>query len=332
VPIVPLARAVRSPQLPFHLPTLSLLRWLAAVGAATPVQLAELVAGVPANTLTASDCDRVRVRVDELRREGMVEIRRSESTVPALRVTERFRYRPHPQAVNTGPAASPEGRRVLLAVARHAAASDDGWVDEDCLLPALYPHIVKPKHARYKLRAHVAAALLEEIEYGVVPLTLYEHVPVVEVVTLAAAGATAVAEWYASKGYKAPPATRSPRPDQAVHHLLVVCASLAILREHTGRQLLQLWGDEDLRSQTRVGRVAQAGVAQAALPDGRLRFIDADGTPGTVDIEIIVSDYSDAKIVAKYTELAPGTRYFGPTPRVCERVSRLGYAMPDLLT
>lgn len=114
----------------------------------------------------------------------------------------------------------------------------------------------------------------------------------------------------------------------------MVEASLQILSD-SNAHFLRLLGDESLRSLSRGGRAIAAGSRDDALPDGRLFYRPAGegNTPSRVDLEILVSKYTDAQIRKKYDELGPsGTLFFAPTARLCQRVVALGYPRPRLIS
>lgn len=123
---------------------------------------------------------------------------------------------------------------------------------------------------------------------------------------------------------------RSPRSDQVVHHLLVVAAVIDVLRQRQA-ELVALAGDEELRSESRIGRRLRPGERDVQLPDARLTLRTSAGAVDIAEIEILVSKYRSADIVAKYRALPPATLFFAPTARLCARVAGLGFPAPRLL-
>jgi hypothetical protein len=203
-------------------------------------------------------------------------------------------------------------------VLAHIASAGGGWVDEDDLWRDVFPTWGARSDVRNRLKAMVADGLLEFRPLG--------PPRAVDLLCLTPPGVVELTRAYAQRGRVAPPTTRPPRLDQAQHHLLVVAATLLVLRQAEGR-LLRLFGDEDLRSQARTGSRAHEG----RLADGRLAFSTPGRSRAEVDIEILTSKYDDETIREKHAGLRPETLFFAPGRRLCDRVEGLVGRRPYLL-
>lgn len=211
----------------------------------------------------------------------------------------------------------------------HLAAADDPvldtWVPEQELWHEVFSNYSKVRHVRHRLKRLADDGLIDRRRTRPPRSTV--------VVSLGQLGRERLEQHYAKYGRKLPEPTRPPRLDQSIHHLLVVAASIQILQQAKGR-LLRLLGDESLRSSARSGRTMEAGSSDVKLPDGRLTFRGRGaGDPTRIDIEILVSKYTNEQIQAKIDELGPtGTLFFAPTSRLCERTYDLTGVRPILLT
>jgi len=215
---------------------------------------------------------------------------------------------------------------VAIAVQAVARASDvaiDGWAVEKVVQSESAWATWKRHHVRLRLREAVDAGLLERRWEG--------HHGRMMMVTLEPTGAAKLAEVQKRFGYRYVAPTRPPRLDAVIHHVLVVEASSWEL-SNRGAKFLRLLGDESLRSMSRKGRILAAGARDESLPDGRLRMQEPGRTTATwLDIEIIVSKYTDEMIQSKCTELDPlTTAFYVPTLRLQRRVERLTGLIPHL--
>lgn len=227
---------------------------------------------------------------------------------------------------------SSDGLRAVTAAVELGSTREHGlpagWVAEDDILAAAFPNDTRLRHARHRLQPIIASGHLERRREAP-PKTVTYY-------ALTEAGHAARVKEYRTRWGVVPTATRTPRPDQAIHHLLAVSAGIDILRaEGRGRDVrfLDFAGDETLRSAARSGRIMVAGQTDEKLPDGRLWFTASTApAPLVADIEILVSKYSDAQITAKYEQLAPlGVLFFAPTRTLVDRVVALGFPAPRLI-
>lgn len=223
-------------------------------------------------------------------------------------------------------AAGSEGelRRALLAVVGQADEGLGGWADERLIWKS---DIIGPYHLW-----NIRSILKKWIGRGYLERRLSQTKGQVFMFTLEPKGRETLDQWSRRFGRTHPTPTRPPRLDSSVHHLLVVEASIREIAMRQAR-FLRLLGDEDLRSLTRKGRRMQAGVADQALADGRLRMMEPGALqPVWLDIEILISKYTDEAIKAKYKDLDPATVvFYAPTEKLIGRVERLVGARPHLL-
>jgi hypothetical protein len=307
--------------------TLKLLELISRLGAATPEQIAALVARTTVDQVPMSSCIQIEQRLSRLARQELVSVTAVETWYLALRNHEGWLYRLTNAGRCRALGSSGRIRRVLTAVHGAADPALDGWSDELVVWEAAFPGIAAAHAVRARLTAAVKAGYLER--RATRPL---KRVPVV---SLTAPGEQRLTDWRrtsfvdARAGVLAP--TRVPRPDQVVHHLLAVSAAIQVLHA-SGAEFVRLLGDEDLRSSSRQGRVLTRGETDMALPDARLAY-RRSGTDAvsTADIEILVGSYANAKIVEKYRRLPPGTLYFAPTALLQDRVAALDLPRPHLV-
>lgn len=241
----------------------------------------------------------------------------------ALRSTETWLYRLSDQGRAWAPASEGEQRRVLLAV--HQACRDDqeGWAAED--------DVVADEQLGRSHRWTLRSTLKRYVAHGVLERRRNRALGALSLVTLEAGGTDLLRELAARAG-RPLQTTRPPRVDCAIHHLLVVEAGAREVARR-GARFRRLWGDEDLRSRSRRGRVMRAGASDVSLPDGRLLMREADAERDTwLDIEILISKYTSEGIQEKFRVLPKETTvYYAPTPRLVTRVERLTGVRPLLL-
>lgn len=318
--------------LPTRLRDTEVLRVTSRVGLATPEQIAALIVGNAVHHISVGDSLRMERRLDALVRRGLLARTTRHTWYRALRYHERTLYRLTDAGLTGLGESTGTHRRALLAIHGSASRSLDGWSDERTIWFASYPRVSAVRVARAHLTQLVRSREAERR-----PTRQRHHVPAYSITDEGTAalrqsceesGGAATSDPF---GTECPSPTRPPRPDQAIHHLLLVSAAASVLYDRRATLLL-LRGDEDLRSQTRVGRTIVEGDSLGKLPDGRLQYLRPD-RPGveTVDIEILIANYSDEQIASKYAVLAPGTLFFAPTADLCHRVRESGLSEPGLI-
>ncbi|MDQ6828121.1 MAG: hypothetical protein M3081_04565, partial [Gemmatimonadota bacterium] len=216
----------------------------------------------------------------------------------------------------------------LHAIDRAAIRRRRGWASVPAIIAEGFSGSVARDHIHRRLDAMVTRGLL-----------VRRNLPSAGTVTLIVPTRAGEQEWSrlmtARAGRPIAALSRPPRHDQAIHHLLTVQAALMLLR--TGGRLLALLGDEALRSRTRRGVRFERGIRAGSLPDGRLYYLEGVGIDSTkvrrsIDIEVLVSGYSDKAIRTKVANLPPtSTRFFVPTARLRDRVHDLTGVEPHVM-
>lgn len=307
--------------------TIELLELVSRLGAATPEQVAAIVARSTVEQVSLAACLRMQRRLDRLARQGLVTRATASTWYVALRGHEGWLYRVTPAGARDAASSSGRLRRILAGV--HAAADPDldGWSDELVVWESTFPDIAAAHAVRTRLNGVVKRGLLER-RMSRLPKQL-------PVVTLTVAGAQRIADFRrasfvdARAGALAP--TKAPRSDHVVHHLLAVSAAIQVMHAR-GSRFVRLVGDEDLRSASRQGRVLTRATTDVALPDARVTHrAPGHDTVETTDIEILVGSYANTKIVEKYSRLPPTTLFFAPTALLQDRVAALGLPRPHLI-
>lgn len=307
--------------------SLELLHLVAQLGAATPEQIAALVARTTVAKVPMAACLRLQQRLERLARQGLVAITTINSWYLALRGHEGWLYRLTDAGRDAAPRSEGRVRRVLIGV--HTASDPElgGWSDELAVWETAFAGIAAAHAVRTRLMSAVRQGYLER--------RATRSPKALPVVSLTDAGAQRLADWRrasfidARAGHLAP--TRVPRPDHVVHHLLAVSAAIQVVHAR-GARFVRLLGDEDLRSLSRHGRVLTRAEADMALPDARVMYRPTGGnTDVTTDIEILVGTYANAKLIEKHRRLPVGTLFFAPTALLQERVEALGLARPHLI-
>lgn len=210
-----------------------------------------------------------------------------------------------------------EMRKALFGV--YQAQDATGWADERLIVDGnLLPY--HTWNVRSILKRYVTAGYLERKRSR-----SRHHVPMV---TLTEIGVGLLEKAAHKEGHPMEPATRPPRLDNAVHHLLVIESAMAEARRRKAG-IRKIWGDEDLRSRQRKGKKAQG--QHGALPDGRIVFEPLIGAPFEVDLEVLISKYTDVQIAEKYACLGPDAVFYATTSRLCLRVAGLVGKRPFLL-
>lgn len=308
-------------RIPENLRDLSILEYVARLGGATPDQVGALAAGVSTPALTLEDSRRVHRRAARLCRQELLQATRVRSTLKALRAQEQWVYTLSVAASSL--ATQPEALRVVAVMREYMGTTGRLGVPEAWLIKRALPTYADPLNARWRLH--------QLVKQGILKRERTRPRGQQTLLTLAPAGHKKLIERNQLRGLAYPTPTRPPRVDQSVHHLLVVEAAVRIL-DHTKGHFVRLYGDESLRSAARKGRQLRRGDQEEILPDGRLLYRTADGKRRKVDIEILVSKYTDTQILKKYESLAPaGTLFFACTPRLCDRTQRLVAHRPILL-
>lgn len=302
----------------------TLVELVLRLGGCTPDQMLAILASRRSSSLPIRDALMIQERVGRITRKGLLHVDRVHSSLAVLRASEVWMYRMTEQSRQAAATLGGWRRRVLVALHGAEDGYTDRWVPEPAVFGDALSGYSNERDARARLTAMVKSDLLER--------TKSRPSRHLDLVTLAPRGEDHVAQQYRSKGRRAPLPTRSPRVDHSIHHLLVVEACAWILRDEGGR-FVRLWGDEDLRSQARRGRRMSAGTTEESLPDGRLLYATRAGERRRIDIEIIVSKYTDEQIQAKYEELdGRRTLFFATSPALCERVLDLTGHRPLLLS
>lgn len=224
------------------------------------------------------------------------------------------------------PCRSPEAHlRLLALVARLGAATPDQLSAISGTDPSMTRAMVAALVRRRRLRIIETTCTLPALRPAA------GHGPHPEAVFITEDGWTSVQAMALRRHGRHLERPRPPRPDSVVHHLLVVAAVIDVLRERRAA-LVALSGDEEIRSASRRGRRLRPGEHDVHLPDARLTVRSRTGAVDVVQIEILVSKYTSADIVAKHRTLPLETLFFAPTARLCARVARLGCPVPRLLT
>lgn len=203
-------------------------------------------------------------------------------------------------------------RKALEAILECALPS--GWADEDDVWEEAFPGYSDRSHVRQRLNALQKQDLIR--------ILTYPSPGRIHAFELGEKGLATLNEGRNERGEQRFEATLAPRLDEAVHHLLTVQAACYIVCATKG-DVIRLWGDRDLRSETRQGRTLEADVHDVKLPDGRLVYRSPGGKEQTVDVEILTSKYTDEDIRQKYQELHPDTLFFTPTERLADRTEAL---------
>lgn len=242
----------------------------------------------------------------------------------ALHSIERDYYRCTPLGLQARLTAQGEVRRVIDTILALGDPEFNFLLAERVLWRNAYPSYSKRSHVRWRLKLLVEQGLIEHVEEAG-----RQHL---DVITLSPEGHNYLTQIYQRRGEKPPPFVRAPRLDQSTHHLLVVESALRILAR-SGHKFVLLLGDEELRSRSRLGRTMLAGSRDETLPDGRLFYRDiSTGQIASIDIEILVSKYSDDQIRKKYSELPLNrTLFFACGSRLCKRAQALTGHRPILL-
>lgn len=310
------------PQIPDYLTGVTVMEYVARLGGAMPDQIGALAAGTTTRELLVTDVARLERRVADLVRRGLLNATTIRSSLNALRATERWVYRPGPGALT--PPDRPETGRILDCVRYYLSSTNEPAVPEPWLIHSALPGYSRMRNARWRLNELVRCGVLERER------TRPRHF--LTLVTLTRLGHAELVQRHAQMGREFPAPTRAPRTDQGVHHLLVVEAATRIMQRTRG-DFIRLYGDESLRSASRKGRRMETGNDTEPLPDGQLIYRSRDGQDRSVNIEILVSKYTDAQILRKYATLGPsGTLFFACTRRLCDRVHRVTGRRPILLT
>lgn len=275
---------------------------------------------MPLERIDTTSLERVDDRIAELCKLGLLRNTTIPISLPPLtderhlyRLTDYGRY----HAAQTR---SRSERRTLVAI--EEASLTSGWADEDAIWIASYPGYKDRKAVRFRIRRMVTMGWIESRVYPTPNSTSF--------LVLTSKGLDRINRQRGQRGGNPMRATRTPREDQVVHHLLCVQAAIRILTL-TGGKLLRLHGDEDLRSFSRTGRRLRSGSSDEKLPDGRLVLRLQDGSKRAADIEILTSKYTDEVILKKYDELSEATYFFAPTPALVERTEALVGRRPHLL-
>lgn len=208
-----------------------------------------------------------------------------------------------------------------MAIEQHAGEIGS-WADED--------DVWKDAFSTFSSRPAVRHRVREMVKKGWVEEGTYPSSDGLTVVTLTPKGLEHLNHRRKRLGGEFIYSTRPPRPDQALHHLLTLEAAIRVLRM-TRSRLIRFLGDEDLRSQSRKGRLMKAGAQDQKLPDGRLIYRLQSGRDMTADIELLTSKYTDQVIKTKYNELSERTLFFAPTQRLADRTERIVGRRPYVL-
>lgn len=317
--------------LPAQISQSTLLTLVGLLGGATPDHLTMLLSHKPTSQLSIAESLRVQAKVAELARKDLIRVEVVETTTKQLRSSECWTYRLTTRGRELAAGLEGEQRRVVVAISRLAgldlpaspSGEDNPWVTEDDLLTHAWPATADRYHVRRRLKRMADAGLIER--------TTSCPRRQVQLVTLTEDGAREIRAWHRVRSGSLPFLALRPRLGQSVHHLMVVSAAIT-LAERYRAVIVGIKSDETLRSETRRGRRFAKGVADQALPDGRVLLeIPGGGQVYHQDIEILTSKYTDAKIAAKYADLPPDTYYVATTMRLCDRVAKLVGRRPDLL-
>lgn len=161
--------------------------------------------------------------------------------------------------------------RAFLASA--GSTTEGGWVDARQVERACFAGWGRQSAVRHRLRAWAREGVLE-----LQPLLPDETPRAVEAYALTATGRPAWRRAMLRVESGVPHDTRAPREDQLTHWLLAVEAAIAIAVEQ-GQRIVQLLGDEELRSASRVGAPTRRADRYAPLPDALL-LVQARGVDG----------------------------------------------------
>lgn len=314
---------IRTPLRQSCIRSTTLLELVARVGAATPELLTALLGRTVPSAARLEDVLYVHRRLRRLERQGLLKVEEVRARQEYFRVHEDPHFRLTGEGVSSLQLTAGMTRAVLQAI-QEGACPVAGGTPEAVVRESAFQNWTDSRNARFRLRQLEREGLIRRIEWRRPGIAL--------MATLSRDGRTELVRRHAERGRRPPVATRAPRLDQCLHHLYVVGAAARILRDHDG-DLIRLWGDEDLRSQQRKGvRMSAGDVSQEGIPDGRLRFRDGGGQRHSVDIEILDSKYTSAKIREKYSGLdSKRTLYFATTHALADRVESLGFPRPYLV-
>jgi len=256
--------------------------------------------------------------VNEAKRQGWVTQHAVTTRLSALRTAERRVYQLTPTGTTTLSTAKGRSRRILNAIRTAERDGPGGYADEVVIHATAFPQVASRYAIRYELKK------LQQRGWVMAGRTVRQ----VQVVQLTAAGQTVAQRIHLAHGESIGRVTVWPRPDEIVHHLLLVAAATQVLVEHHGT-LVQLYGDIELRRAQRQGRGRIKGQRIKAIPDGCLlyrdsRSADLDTPPEQQHLEVLVSEYTNAVLAAKFAaSFATYTRFFATTPTVYTRSRRM---------
>lgn len=300
-----------------------LLEWVARVGGAAPEQIAALIASTSPFNLPFETYNSIQERLNKLVGSNHLIRHRLFCNMSALQGMHRHLFRLTQRGERSAPHLNGWRRRVVIAIHKEGKAAHEGWVTEDLIWSEALQGYSHRRNVRARLRKLVAEGGLETKET--------KPKNEIQLLTLSPSGEDFIKESYIKEGDSFSNFTRTPRVDHAIHHLLSVEATIVLLNATNGT-LLQLKGDEDLRSESRRGRSLAKGEKDVKLPDGLLIYKEEGGAVREVELEILVSKYSDEQILEKYEEFDPSkVLFFAPTVALRERTKALTGFAPLLL-
>lgn len=257
--------------------------------------------------------------MNEAKRQGWVTQHAVTTRLSALRTAERRVYQLTPTGTTALSTAKGRSSQILNAIQAAERDGPGGYADEAVIHATAFPQVASRYAIRYELKK------LQQRGWLMAGRTVRQ----VQVVQLTAAGQTVAQQIHLAHGESIGRVTVWPRPDEVVHHLLLVAAATQVLVEHHGT-LVQLYGDIELRRAQRQGRARIKGQRVEAIPDGCLlyrdtRSADLDTPPEQRQhLEVLVSEYTNAVLAAKFAApFATYTRFFATTPIVYARSRRM---------